>query len=146
MAEYDVVIGFRVYRYDTVLRSMRLVDLQPDRRVLFRVRVRDVDCAFKLFRREVIEKITIESDDFFVDTELVAKARQWNFRIAREGRAPLPADGGRDDRPGQRHSADAADDRDDVAAHPRARPVADAREPARGRVGPGGTVESTPPP
>lgn len=83
--DHDVVIGFRVYRYDTVLRSVlswvynRLVS------VLFRVRVRDVDCAFKLIRREVWEKIDLESSDFFVDTELVAKARKWNFRIAEKG-------------------------------------------------------------
>ena len=50
-------------------------------RILFRVRVRDVDCSFKLFRREVIDKVTIECTDFFVDTELVAKARKWNFRV-----------------------------------------------------------------
>lgn len=85
MDEYDLVVGFRVYRYDTMLRSFlswiynRLVS------VLFRVRVRDVDCAFKLFRREVLEKITIECDDFFVDTELVAKARRWNFRLLEKG-------------------------------------------------------------
>ena len=54
-------------------------------RVLFRVRVRDVDCAFKLFRREVLDKVTIECENFFVDTELVAKARKWNFRIAEKG-------------------------------------------------------------
>jgi glycosyltransferase involved in cell wall biosynthesis len=82
---HDVVIGFRVYRYDPVLRSIlawvynRLVG------ILFRVRVRDVDCGFKLFRREVLARISIESSDFFVDTELVAKARKWNFRIAEKG-------------------------------------------------------------
>jgi len=85
ISQHDVVIGFRVYRYDSVMRSMvswvynRLV------RVLFRVRVRDVDCAFKLFRREVLDKVTIECENFFVDTELVAKARKWNFRIAEKG-------------------------------------------------------------
>lgn len=82
---YDVIVGFRVYRYDTVLRSLlswvynRLVNL------IFRVRVRDVDCSFKLFRAEVLEKITIECDDFFVDTELVAKSRRWNFRLLEKG-------------------------------------------------------------
>jgi glycosyltransferase involved in cell wall biosynthesis len=81
----DVVVGFRVYRYDAVLRSMvswlynRIVN------VLFRVHVRDVDCAFKLFRREVIEQTGIECTDFFVDTELVARARKWNFRIVEKG-------------------------------------------------------------
>jgi dolichol-phosphate mannosyltransferase len=83
--DHEVVIGFRVYRYDPVLRSVlswiynRLVS------VLFRVRVRDVDCAFKLMRREVWQKIDLESRDFFVDAEMVAKARKWNFRIAEKG-------------------------------------------------------------
>jgi dolichol-phosphate mannosyltransferase len=84
-ATNDVVLGFRVYRYDRVLRSIvswiynRLVG------VLFRVRVRDIDCSFKLFRREVIERIAVESHDFFVDTELVARARKWNYSIAERG-------------------------------------------------------------
>jgi glycosyltransferase involved in cell wall biosynthesis len=92
--EYDVVVGFRVYRYDTVVRSImswcynRLVN------VLFRVRVRDVDCAFKLFRREVIMKIDVESDDFFIDTELVARSRKWNFRIVEKGVRHYPRTAG----------------------------------------------------
>jgi glycosyltransferase involved in cell wall biosynthesis len=85
LAEYDVVVGFRVYRYDTVLRCILSWFYNRLVRVVFRVRVRDVDCAFKLFRREVIHKITIESTDFFVDTELVARARKWNFRIIEKG-------------------------------------------------------------
>jgi glycosyltransferase involved in cell wall biosynthesis len=94
ISEYDVVVGFRVYRYDPVLRSIlswvynRLVN------VLFRVRVRDVDCAFKLFRREVIEKVRIDATDFFVDTELVARARRWNFRIVEKGVRHYPRTAG----------------------------------------------------
>ncbi len=85
MDEYEMVTGFRVYRYDTVLRCIlswiynRLVG------VLFRLRVRDVDCAFKLMRREVVQQVSIECDNFFVNTELLAKARKWNFRIAEKG-------------------------------------------------------------
>lgn len=85
MDEWDLIVGFRVYRYDTVLRSMLSWIYNRIVRVLFRVRVRDVDCAYKLFRREVLEKIVIESDDFFVDAELVAKARKWNFRLLEKG-------------------------------------------------------------
>jgi glycosyltransferase involved in cell wall biosynthesis len=81
----DVVVGFRVYRYDTVLRSMVSWVYNRIVNVLFRVKVRDVDCAFKLFRREVIDQIGIECTDFFVDTEMVARARKWNFRIVEKG-------------------------------------------------------------
>lgn len=83
--EYDVIVGFRVYRYDTVARSMLSWVYNLLVRGLFRVKVRDVDCAFKLFRREVLDAITIESTDFFVDAELVAKARRWNFRVLEKG-------------------------------------------------------------
>ena len=94
MDETDVAIGFRVYRYDTVVRCMtswlynRLVSL------MFRVRVRDVDCSFKLFRREVLESMDLESTDFFIDTELVAKARKWNFRLLEKGVRHYPRKAG----------------------------------------------------
>ncbi len=85
LREYDAVVGFRVYRYDSPTRLVASTVYNWIVRILFRVRVRDVDCSFKLFRREVIDKITIECNDFFVDTELVAKARKWNFRIVEKG-------------------------------------------------------------
>lgn len=90
MDRTDVAIGFRVYRYDPVLRCLlswvynRLVS------VVFRARVRDVDCSFKLFRREVLEAIDLETRDFFIDTEMVAKARKWNFRILQKGVKHFP--------------------------------------------------------
>lgn len=92
--QFDMVTGFRVYRFDPVLRSMlswiynRIVGL------LFRVRVRDVDCAFKLMRREVVSQITVESNNFFVCCELLAKARKWNFRIAEKGVRHFPRTAG----------------------------------------------------
>jgi glycosyltransferase involved in cell wall biosynthesis len=94
MSEFDVMTGFRVYRFDPVLRSIlswiynRLVT------VLFRVRVRDVDCAFKLFRHEVLDQISIETKNFFVSTELLARARKWNFRIGEKGVRHYPRTAG----------------------------------------------------
>ena len=94
MSDYDMVTGFRVYRYDTVMRCIlswiynRLVGL------MFRLRVRDVDCAFKLMRREVVQQVTIQCDNFFVNTELLAKARKWNFRIAQKGVRHYPRTAG----------------------------------------------------
>ena len=81
----DLVIGFRVYRYDTVVRSIISWVYNRIVSVLFRVGVRDVDCAFKLIRREVVDKLPLQSADFFIDTEIVACARKWNFSIAQKG-------------------------------------------------------------
>jgi len=81
----DAVFGFRVYRYDSVLRCILSWGYNRLVRVLFRVRIRDVDCAFKLFTREVIDKLEIHSDDFFVDTELVARTSRLGFVSVEKG-------------------------------------------------------------
>jgi hypothetical protein len=54
-------------------------------RVLFRVKVRDVDCAFKLFTRKVVDRLHLESTDFFIDTEMVARTRRLGFKIVEKG-------------------------------------------------------------
>jgi dolichol-phosphate mannosyltransferase len=94
MGEADMVLGFRVYRYDSVLRSMVSWMYNRIVNVMFRVRVRDVDCAFKLFSAEVWERARVEAEDFFFDTELVARARKWNFRIVQKGVRHYPRTAG----------------------------------------------------
>ena len=91
----DAVFGFRVYRYDSVLRCVLSWVYNRLVRVLFRVRVRDVDCAFKLFRRELVERMDIESTDFFVDTELVAQAARLGARTVEVGVRHYPRTAGR---------------------------------------------------
>lgn len=93
--EFDLVAGFRVYRFDPLGRLIvswlynRLV------RILFRVPVRDVDCSFKLMKREKLDRLLLMCDDFFVDTEIVARARKWNWRIAEVGVRHYPRTAGR---------------------------------------------------
>ena len=43
-------------------------------RLLFAVRLHDIDCAFKLFRRKIFDRIPIQSDGEFVHAEILAKA------------------------------------------------------------------------
>jgi hypothetical protein len=50
-------------------------------RTVFGLRVRDIDCAFKLFRREVIDAIPIASVGAFVNTEILLRAQRAGFRI-----------------------------------------------------------------
>ncbi|MCM8811732.1 MAG: hypothetical protein NC910_01600 [Candidatus Omnitrophica bacterium] len=52
---------------------------------MFDVQVRDIDCAFKLLKRDVLGAVRIESDRFFVNTELLVKARAKGYRIKETG-------------------------------------------------------------
>lgn len=91
----DIVCGFRIYRFDPLTRLVLSWGFNLIVRIIFRIGVRDIDCAFKLFRREVFDKIQIESKKFFVDAEVLAKAKYYGFRLAEVGVRHYPRPAGR---------------------------------------------------
>ncbi len=93
--DYDIVVGFRIYRYDPPYRLMIAWAYNVMVRLLFRIRPRDIDCAFKLFRREVFDKVTIETKGFFVDAEVMAKARYYGYSMTEIGVRHYPRMAGR---------------------------------------------------
>jgi glycosyltransferase involved in cell wall biosynthesis len=85
MADFDLVAGYRINRCDPWQRGITSWFYNRLVRVLFRVDVHDVNCAFKLIRQDVVHAIDIECNDFFVNSELLVKARRLNFKIAEKG-------------------------------------------------------------
>jgi hypothetical protein len=63
-------------------------------RLFFGYLCRDIDCGFKLFRREILNEINIVSDGAMIDTELLAKAKAHGFRIAEAPLTHLPREAG----------------------------------------------------
>jgi len=92
--DYDIVCGFRIYRFDPFSRLVLSWGYNLIARMIFRIRVRDIDCAFKLFRREVFDVIEIESKKFFVDTEILAKAKRLGLRVTEIGVRHYPRKAG----------------------------------------------------
>jgi glycosyltransferase involved in cell wall biosynthesis len=91
----DIVCGFRIYRFDPLTRLVLSWGFNLLVRIMFRINVRDIDCAFKLFRREVFDRVKIESKKFFVDAEILAKARFYGFRLVEVGVRHYPRTAGR---------------------------------------------------
>jgi glycosyltransferase involved in cell wall biosynthesis len=79
--EFEIVAGYRAPRRDPWLRRAIARVWGGLVRVLFDLPVRDIDCAFKVFRRDVLDAIPIESIGAFVNTEILARARAAGFRI-----------------------------------------------------------------
>jgi glycosyltransferase involved in cell wall biosynthesis len=94
MEECDVVVGYRQDRQDPKYRLLLSRGYNVLVRMLFGLKLRDVDCSFKLFRREALEKISIESTGYFIDTEIMVKANKVGLRIREIGVRHLPRTSG----------------------------------------------------
>ncbi|MGE5582611.1 MAG: glycosyltransferase family 2 protein [Bacillota bacterium] len=81
----DAVIGYRIHRADPLIRRLNAYGWKIWGRALFGLKVKDVDCAFKLFKREVIQNIEIESSGALISTELLAKIKKTGFKIVESG-------------------------------------------------------------
>ena len=79
--EFDVVAGYRAPRRDPWPRRFLAFGWGSLVRIVFGLRVRDIDCAFKLFRREVLDGIDLRSVGAFVNTEILLRAQLAGFRI-----------------------------------------------------------------
>ncbi len=71
----DVVVGFRIKRADPLIRTLYARTYRLANRIFFGLRVTDVDCACKLFRRPALEGIRVESGGAFLSAELLIKLR-----------------------------------------------------------------------
>ena len=86
----DAVIGYRMRRRDPPHRLVIAKTYNALVSVLFGLRVRDVDCAMKVFRREVFDGLRLETDSPFLSAELLVKLRARGERIAQLGVSHYP--------------------------------------------------------
>jgi glycosyltransferase involved in cell wall biosynthesis len=78
----DLVIGYRIRRYDTPRRFVYSKVYNLLCRLLLGVHVRDVNFSFKLIRREALQRIRLTAGSAFIDGELLAEAVRYGYRIA----------------------------------------------------------------
>jgi len=90
----DVVVGYRIKRADPFIRVLYARTYKLANRVCFGLRVTDVDCACKLFRREALQGIRVESSGAFFSAELLNRIRQAGRSIAEVGVPHYPRTAG----------------------------------------------------
>jgi glycosyltransferase involved in cell wall biosynthesis len=90
----DIVSGSRLDRQDNLIRKLNALGWNALIRVLFGYLCQDIDCGFKLFRREVLERVSIVSDGAMIDTEFLAGARARGYRIVEVPVTHLPRTAG----------------------------------------------------
>jgi len=79
--QYDIVVGYRAKRSDPAHRKLNALCWTILVRLLLRLRVRDIDCAFKLFRSVVFKAIKIDAVGAMVNTDILVQATRMGFKI-----------------------------------------------------------------
>jgi glycosyltransferase involved in cell wall biosynthesis len=81
----DVVAGYRIRRADPLVRTLYAKAYRLANRIFFGLRVRDVDCACKLFRLTALDGLRVESGGAFFSAELLIKLGASGKRIVEVG-------------------------------------------------------------
>jgi glycosyltransferase involved in cell wall biosynthesis len=78
---WDLVKARRTRREDGIIRGLLSKIFNLSFRVIFRVSDTDINAKPKLFRRKAYQAMHLQSDDWFIDAEIMMKAKQMKLKI-----------------------------------------------------------------
>ena len=78
---YDIVAGYRARRQDPPYRLLFAWGWNILVRLVLGIRIRDIDCAFKVFNRRVFDKVQINSVGAMVNTEIFAQVSRFGMTV-----------------------------------------------------------------
>jgi len=81
----DIVAGYRVERRDPRIRLFYAAIFNAAMRLLFSITVRDIDCAFKVLRGDLVRALPLTMNGALVNTELLVKAQRAGATIVEVG-------------------------------------------------------------
>jgi glycosyltransferase involved in cell wall biosynthesis len=85
LAQFDIVSCYRIDRKDPLIRKLNAFAWTTLVNALFRIDLRDIDCAFKIYPKPFIDSTEIHSTGALIDTEMLAKARNKELSIGQVG-------------------------------------------------------------
>jgi glycosyltransferase involved in cell wall biosynthesis len=88
--DYEIVVGYRIKRQDNFMRQLNTWGFNLFVRMIFGLKIKDLNCAFKIFRREVIENVQMESTGAFINAEILIGAIKRGYKIKEVGVSHYP--------------------------------------------------------
>ncbi len=82
---YDIVSAYRLDRQDSWVRRLNAWCWTTLCNVMLGTRLRDIDCAFKIYPRRLFDEIEMRSEGALIDAEILAKAARRGYRIGQVG-------------------------------------------------------------
>jgi glycosyltransferase involved in cell wall biosynthesis len=74
--QYDAVLGYRLNRQDTWMRKLNAWGWHTLVTTIFGVHVRDIDCAFKLYRADFFRQNRLETRGAMINAEILYKLKR----------------------------------------------------------------------
>lgn len=87
---YDIVSAYRIKRQDPLMRIFSANVYNLIIQLLFHPNVRDIDCAFKLYKKKVFKHMKLRSKTGLIDAEVLIKAKKQEFSIGQVGVSHYP--------------------------------------------------------
>ena len=88
--ECDVVVGNRTHRADPLMRRVNGKAWTVLMRLLLGIRVSDIDCGLKIFRRDLLEGIDLQAKGAMISAELMAQLAGRGAKICQVDVSHLP--------------------------------------------------------
>jgi|Deesub1362A_J573_1020465.scaffolds.fasta_scaffold01035_9 glycosyltransferase involved in cell wall biosynthesis len=88
--DYDIVAGYRLKRRDNFIRKINEFCFNRLVRFLFGLKIKDLNCAFKIYKKEVIKSLKLRSNWGFINSELLIRARKRGYTIKEVGVTHYP--------------------------------------------------------
>src|SRR5713226_1325249 len=88
--EFGAVIGYRIHRQDTWMRKLNAWGWKKLVGFIFNVHVRDIDCAFKLFRADFFRTNQLETRGAMINAEILYKLARAGYTYTEVGVQHLP--------------------------------------------------------
>jgi glycosyltransferase involved in cell wall biosynthesis len=79
--EVDFINGWKIERHDPLHRIIIGRVYQYTIKLLFGLKLKDVDCDFRLMRRAVFDRVHLEADSGVICVELMKKVQDAGFRL-----------------------------------------------------------------
>jgi glycosyltransferase involved in cell wall biosynthesis len=88
--QYDVVVGRRTRRADPLMRRINGKAWTMLVRGVLGITISDIDCGFKLFKREMLEGMDLRANGAMISTELMARVQGRGAKVAEVDVRHLP--------------------------------------------------------
>jgi len=94
MDDYDIVSCYRINRQDNIIRKINGFCWTKLVCILFGLKLKDIDCAFKLYKTKIFDNIKMSSTGALIDAEILARAAKKGYTITQRPVKHFPREAG----------------------------------------------------